>query len=292
MPNPVQELKQQVCQQYGWSLILERESSGRWSCRVQIGFDVVAFGTAEIFPDTIQGKKDGTARVCQLALNGLRSRIEDMERIPLRELHDVFDPGLPIVESNAETWRTFWERKPALVGIDVEGNQSSPPILVQISTDEAIILETPCISPDLRRLLADESIVKVFCDSFAHYDKKSLGIYSDKSEYTKGHILDVETLAGIHLGPVQAARGLGRILSLLTPGIRLGKPKKGQGKAKSRFTNVKRFALIEQGRAPPLRSIYDLSKEERQYAAVDAWCTLEAYRRLLDGVRSHSTASA
>jgi hypothetical protein len=57
--------------------------------------------------------------------------------------------------------------------------------------------------------------------------------------------------------------------------VLIRKPK-GQG----RFTKVGRFALIEQGKAPPLKSIDELTFEEKQYAALDAWCTLYAYRRL------------
>jgi hypothetical protein len=53
-----------------------------------------------------------------------------------------------------------------------------------------------------------------------------------------------------------------------------------------RFKDVARFSMIEQGKAPPLKSIHDLKKKEQQYAALDAWCTLQAYKRLREAATS------
>jgi hypothetical protein len=69
----------------------------------------------------------------------------------------------------------------------VEGNSTTPPVLVQVATSSLVMLEAPVgggggygdggsgLSADLTRLLADESILKVFCDGTTGADKRSLG---------------------------------------------------------------------------------------------------------------------
>jgi hypothetical protein len=57
-----------------------------------------------------------------------------------------------------------------VVAVDVEGNQRTPPVLVQVcarvGADTLCVLETPSVaeglSENLRRLLDDDAIVKVF----------------------------------------------------------------------------------------------------------------------------------
>jgi hypothetical protein len=174
------------------------------------------------------------------------------------------------------------------VGIDAEGNGISPPVLVQIATLEYVILETPrkSLSPDLKRLLRDINITKVFCDNFAHKDKRCLGLpvlsSNDTEAYTKPPILDLESLSMQLLGPVKSARGLGRIVALFIPelNVRIEKPKNATGGMKARFSNVAKFALIEQGKRKPLRGLSDLTTGEQEYAALDAWCTLMVYERI------------
>ena len=94
-------------------------------------------------------------------------------------------------------------------------------------------------------------------------------------------IVDLEQLAAKHLGPVKVARGLGRIATLCMPelaNINIAKPKRNNPGVKGRFANIGRFALIEQGKLPPLRGVGDLSATEQRYAALDAWVTLQCYK--------------
>ncbi len=78
----------------------------------------------------------------------------------------------------------------------------------------------PCLAVyllDLRRVLADDTIVKVFCDNFSHHDKTSLGLPTP-SDMTTGPIVDLEFLAAKLMGATKVARGLPRIVSRAMPG--------------------------------------------------------------------------
>ena len=280
-----QQLEQKVCQRYGWSAPeFQADEQHFWSVNVTVGFnDCRHFvdSSAPFDPNTKMGIKQGKEAAAAIALAGLQEDIRREEAKPERELTDVFDP-LPVYDSTTENWNFFWENAPTAVGIDTEGNQQTPPVLVQIATDDYVILEVPTgqgLSRDLERLLADDSIVKVFCDSFSQHDKTSLGLQVP-TDLTVGTIVDLEAIASTLLGPVRSARGLPRIINLTMPelDVRIKKP----SRAADRLINIGRFALIEQGRAPPLQGIEDLSQGEQQYAALDAWCTLYAYRRLQD----------
>lgn len=165
------------------------------------------------------------------------------------------------------------------------------------------------LSPDLLRLLNDKRIVKVFCDNFDHCDKRCLGILPPTStatpanpssssdtnaasgaettveDWTVGPIVDLEALSSQCLGRTKSPRGLTRILSLcgLCPDVTIRKPTNNENRFQT--SCIKRFCLIEQGKAPPLRSIWDLNSQELQYAALDAWCTLQAYKSLCDYIQ-------
>ena len=230
-------------------------------------------------------------------------------------------PLFAIRGSSPPNWNKYiWSNKPKIVGIDTEGNQSSsrPPVLVQIATDDCVLLEIPAmvgtpprLSDDLQRLLADDDIVKVFCDNFAHHDKRSLGLLpglpkekpqdmqenkkqknsscsatsnNDKGpeslDFSQGTIIDLEALSAKILGPVKVARGLSRIVALSMPELNVVIGKPPPSKKGGRFKSIGRFTMIEQGKAPPLTSLRDLSRKDQHYAAVDAWATLQAYKRL------------
>jgi hypothetical protein len=152
---------------------------------------------------------------------------------------------------------------------------------VQVSTDDYTIIEMPQagtdISDDLSRLLLDESIVKVFCDNSTHKDKKSLGLNSIPDDLTVGHIVDLEAMATKVLGPLSAHRGLLKIVMLTMPELNVRIIKLGP---KKRMNTVQRITLIDQGKTPPVESMDDLSNEELRYAALTAWCTLQAYKRM------------
>lgn len=284
--GPTQDLQQKVCQKFGWSLVLSKTTEETWQAEIVMGLgEKRKFVTSESFGED----KDGKAAVSTLVLTELASEIAARESLPTQELVQVFQTiirQMQLLDSNdPSTWTRFWNNPPEVVGIDTEGNSICPPVLVQIATEDYVILETPatCLSEDLERLLRDDSITKVFCDNFAHKDKKSLGLeIEQENTYTIPPIVDLESLAMDCLGPVKTARGLGRMVALTMPElkVRIEKPKTTKGNVKGRFANISRFALIEQGKAKPLRGLGDLKRHEQQYAALDAWCTLQVYRRM------------
>ena len=286
--SATQRLQQQVCQKYGWSYEYgtEDDDDGHWFVEI-----VVGFGDKRRFVSpSKQGKKEGRDTVSLMALEGLEDAIAIEDAKSVKELTEVFPNPIQIYDSsNPATWEMFWKDPPTVVGIDAEGNLKSPPVLAQISTDDYTILEVgrDAISSNLKRLLKDESITKVFCDNFAHKDKKCLGldIGNDTADFSKPPIVDIEVLAANLLAPTKTPRGLSKIVSLCMPelNVRISKPPRNpKGGGKGRFANIGRFALIEQGKARPLRGLHDLKSKEQQYAALDSWCTLLAYRRLME----------
>jgi hypothetical protein len=324
---------------------------------------------------TEKERKEGIAAASMAALDGLREEIARQEAKPKKELTQVFSvfpsdaekddtksdnrnnhnhkPRFLIKGSTPQNWETFiWSKKPQVEVVDIgtEGNSNKnmPPVLVQIATQDCVIVEITnmnrnmpgneqqqqlSLSNDLQRLLSDDDITKVFCDNYGHNDKRSLGLLlnnnddddakekekekimkkkveiinnqttlnhstctrKSNNDFSEGPVVDLEVLASKAnmLGPVKVARGLSRIVTLTMPelNVLVGKPprnrnsNKGRGSgsgrtASSRWKDIGRFTLIEQGKAPPLTSLRDLSRRELEYAAVDAWATLQAYHRL------------
>jgi len=286
--NAKTELYQTVLHCYGFGCSFDRTDDGFWfaSIHVKIGSPPLkALSSCQA-----ANEKEGIAAASQAALDILQPIVDpDWSCRPLKELSSVFPDHIPIRDSsNPRCWPSFWKRKPLVVGIDVEGNHTNPPVLVQIAvqySDEIYcILETPQIhglSDNLQRLLRDSSIIKVFCDNYAHNDKKCLGIPAE-DDWSDGSIVDLESIMNRHLGPSTVARGLGRIVSHAMPelGVMIGKPKESNNKLKSRMQRIGRFALIEQGKKPPLEAVSELNYREKQYAALDALVTLRAYLRL------------
>ena len=326
MTSKTQELQQTVCERFGWSLVLtklptdivvvddhnnqEEETNGgprrhQWKAEIVTGLlgrdsssgedhhhhhhlNRHTFVTEQSYDDDKRGK----SAVSEMVLVALADTIRAWEARPTMELTQVFATQLqrlPILDSkDPTTWQRFWSRPYKAVGIDAEGNGISPPVLVQIATLDFVILETPrnSLSDDLKRLLHDDSITKVFCDNFSHKDKRCLGLVATPNDpdedYTKPPIVDLESLAMHALGPTKSARGLGRLVALTMPelNVRIEKPRKATGGMKGRFSNIAKFVLIEQGKMKPLKGLADLSKREQQYAALDAWCTLSVYQRI------------
>jgi hypothetical protein len=276
--GPTQQFQQQVIQKYGWRANFDTDDDGYWFVDVVVGLNSSRYH----FQSTSKDPKKGKEVVSSSALKTLAESIAIEEAKPVHELKQVFKDQIRIYDSrDAETWPMFWKNKPKVVGIDAEGNQKSPPVLVQISTDEYTILEVPKrgLSSNLQRLLNDDGIIKVFCDNFSNRDKKCLGLHvSKESDFTKAPIIDLEVLFGSISGTVKVPRGLSKIVTMCMPelNVRIIKPPQ----SKSKMKNIGRFAMIEQGKAPSIHSLRELSKKEKQYAALDSWCTLQAYRRI------------
>ncbi|CAJ1923503.1 unnamed protein product [Cylindrotheca closterium] len=300
LPAP-QQFYQQVIQKYGWYSKYDTNEDDCWFLEVIVGLKSKWI----ILQSQEQDFKIAKTILSARAMLVLQDDIAQEEAKPLQSLSEVFSNPLVIYDSsNDNTWKRFWESKPPVVGIDVEGNQKIPPVLVQISTNDYTILEVPQgeLSANLVRLLDDDDITKVFCDNGSHKDKKCLGIYNSEAEkggnetfdLTKPPVVDLEVLFGSFAGQVKAARGLSKIMAMCLGlptnsggftevlNVRIGKPRQ----TSQRMKNVGRFALIEQGKIKPLKGLKDLNHKEKQYAALDAWCTLQAYHRLEELQRS------
>ena len=239
-------------------------------------------------------KKDGEKAVADKAVEGLSGLVHEHMSKPVASIEDVmggrFDAA---VNGWIETiprgdcrgphlWDIFWQQKPRVVGIDVEGNLASPPLLVQVATQERVWLEAPCftggLSEDLKRLLADETILKIFCEGSSCADRRSLGLPADVS--SRRDIVDLEDVAAKLAGPTKVRRGLAKILGLALPQCpwRIGKEKPSKGQPSS---SVKYFTAIEQGRQPVPRAWHQIPPHVKRYAAMDAWCTLKAWEWLM-----------
>ena len=283
-----QELEQRICQQFGWSARYftindpDPTFDGCWAVEVTMGLDQQkTFVSADKSNNSIKGRKQGKTAVALLALEGLKENIRgEIEKPAVHGLEVAAShlvANTRIVESSGAVWRDFWKNPPDAVGVDTEGNSLTPPVLVQIATDETVILEFPTadgLSYDLRRLLNDDCIIKVFCDSPSRKDKISLGLNGDTQ---RASLVDLEELASLRMGHVNVPRGLSNLLCLVMPelGVRIIKES-----VSGRLENVGTFTSIEQGFRPRLRGIQDLSTKEVRYATVDAVCTLQIWRHL------------
>ena len=284
-------MQQKVLQKWGWSSKFGIDpETNCWCVEVIVDFGDTRRFVSEVQFDTTDNynEKQGKGAASQAALDGLAELLEQLEARPQQELAQCFPQTIDIYDSNKENWDYFWKHRPDVVGIDTEGNAKCPPVLIQVACDDYTILEAPRerLSNNMQRLLKDDRIVKVFCDNFSHKDKKSVGLEVNKEtdDYTKGSVVDLEAIMMQLMGSVTVARGLSRIVTLAMPelGVSIAKPRASQGNLKGRFKNIGKFALIEQGKIPPLKGIWNLSKKEQQYAALDALCTLQAYRRLME----------
>jgi hypothetical protein len=320
MGSATQELQQNVSQKYGWSCHYDKDTHGHWYVEVVVGmndnkyrFTAPNNSNSGDINNNIKAMKDRQQLrtkkqrdqydkaekevVSAMALDGLAPHIANEEAKKQCQLSDVFPNPITIYDSthnHGAIWKQFWKDPPQCVGIDTEGNQTSPPVLVQISTSEYTILEAPprgnkSLSTNLIRLLHDNNITKIFCDNFSHADKIALGmkIPSDLSEYVSPPIIDLEVLSGHLYGVTKVARGLAKIVSMSLPelsNVQIVKPKS----ASQRYKNIGRFALIEQGKARPLRGVNDLSEREQQYCALDSWCTLQAYLSIMKKEKERS----
>ena len=315
--SPKQILQQDICHKYGWSyavtatvIPIQVDGTGlpvegqQYVCTVIVGHQKIHTFTSSV----------SEVDVYQLAINGLQTVIQDEEQKPamsLREFLSTTSPlgagiaatsatnatnatnpsitTIPIYDSHdVRNWDYFWSHKPTVVGIDTEGNNCIPPILIQIAVihhnETYCIIEAPLqqrrkshiahnntrigngttigtnttdptvmasLSYNMQRLLNDTSIVKVFCDNFAHKDKIALGILASTSVLSttssnitsdniynnvgskrqnqsnstnmygfqchppqQSSIIDLECVMNEMYGPVTVARGLSRIMNL------------------------------------------------------------------------------
>jgi hypothetical protein len=263
-----------ICSRYGWSIVESssfKDDPKVWTCTVMPGRR-----DRRVFTST-----ESKLQVRQMALEGLALSMkqEEAKRV-VSDFRELFPNTIPIHDSREKKhWDTFWNRKPAAVGIDTEGNRQTPPMLVQIATPDYCIIEVPQnneLSPNLKRLLDDTSIVKVLCVGKGDQDLACLGLSK-----TEASVVDLEALMVPDFGPVPNCRGLARILTLCMPELNVQIRKPPRKMRLSPSAGVSPFILMEMGQRKPPSSIHDLTEKELQYCALDAWCTLQAYQRLV-----------
>jgi len=159
------------------------------------------------------------------------------------------------------------------VGVGTEGNDGSgPPILVQVATRGLVLIELPRarpggeISSELKALLADEGVTKVFCDSAANRDVRSLGLAANSPG-----VVNLERLAAERFGP-GPVRGISRIAGLVL----------GRRVAKGDAAD---WAELESN--GHVRSLSDVSQPILRYAALEAYSTLRTWEALELAWREH-----
>ena len=291
--SPKQELEQGICGQHGWSSSYFQAPSSRWCVEVRWGVgprngrvfvsDDVSDGASKA------GVKKGHAAAAAVAIAGLRDIVYAANSKPMCTIEKAFGVWFDltcVVMSGPEGWAKLWEINPTEVFVDVEGNQVTPPVLVQVcvpfrnvyddTTEQPhrslCLLEVPNVhglSDDMRRLLGDQSITKVFCDGTSGADRRSLGI-DDSDNY-----VDLEDITSSLVGATGVNRGLARIMNLAWPDPAVRATKDTRDKESVLF-----FAAIEQGKKPRLKELDEIPNRIRRYAAMDAWCTMMAYRGL------------
>ena len=283
--SPKQELEQGICGQHGWSSRYYQDDASRWCVEVRWGAGP-RNGRVFVSDDVSDagskaGVKKGHAAAATVAIAGLRDIIDAANSKPTQTIEEAygahFDSTCSVM-SGPEGWARFWEMNPTYVAIDVEGNQVTPPVLVQVCISTVhggslCLLEIPNIdglSGDMIRLLRDDRIVKIICDGTSGADRRSLGINVDLDNQ-----VDLEDITSSLMGATGVQRGLARILNLAWPqkAVRVTKDQRDK-------SSVFFFAAIEQGKKPRLKGLDEIPGRIRRYAAMDAWCTWMAYLKL------------
>ena len=280
--SPKQELEQGICGQHGWSSRYFQDGASKWCVEVRWGAGPrngrVFVSDDESDAGSKPGVKKGHAAAATVAIAGLRDIVDAANSKPTQTIEEAygahFDSTCSVM-SGPEGWAKLWEMNPTYVAIDVEGNQVTPPVLVQVCVSTVnggslCLLETPNIeglSDDMIRLLRDDRIVKIICDGTSGADRRSLGIDVDLDNQ-----VDLEDITSSLMGATGVQRGLARILNLAWPHqpVRVTKDPKDK---KSVFF----FAAIEQGKKPRLKGLDEIPDRIRRYAAMDAWCTMMAF---------------
>ena len=279
--SPKQELEQGICGQHGWSSRYFQDGASRWCVEVRWGAGQREGGI--FVSDDVSdagskaGVKKGHAAAATVAIAGLRDIVDAANSKPTQTIEEAygahFDSTCSVM-SGPEGWAQFWKMNPTYVAIDVEGNQVTPPVLVQVCVSTVhggslCLLEIPNIeglSDDMIRLLRDKRITKIICDGTSGADRRSLGI--DASD----NYADLEDITSSLMGATGVQRGLARILNLAWPQnvVRVTKDQRDK-------SSVFFFAAIEQGKKPRLKGLDEIPGRIRRYAAMDAWCTMKAY---------------
>jgi len=184
---------------------------------------------------------------------------------PARSLEALFlEEGGEWTTANTRAWKALWRDKPTHVGIDAEGTHLQPPLLVQIAWGRnSVLLDAPrgSLSRNLRRLLADETIEKIFFgppknENFG--DRVTLKSCVDLQELltdTRGKLPSLATAAGNTL---------------------LGEPLAKNHTLRRHFSRIRKRPT----------SLDWLDDDIRLYSAADAWVTLRLYDAVIDASKA------
>jgi hypothetical protein len=107
-------------------------------------------------------------------------------------------------------WEVFMDsvrRCGGVISVDTEATQLVPPIMIQVATMEVILIELVGkggVSGEMRGLLGDKSVMKVFCDYEA--DEKCLGVRVEnvvdvQSMYDKSRKVSMNDLIKMYVSP-------------------------------------------------------------------------------------------
>lgn len=180
---------------------------------------------------------------------------------------NVVDAASPDVAHYISEWLETCRKTgtPAVVGVDCEGTRTSPPALVQIAIPGLILFDFPsarsprALCDTVKSLLQDDTVTKVFVQG--REDLRSM-------RCNVAGIHDVGRQAERMLGSSKGNNvGLAGCAALAFPGVQFEKPKMKEW-----------FIAMERGQKP--RSFKDLSRDKSDYAAADAWVTLQMYHLL------------
>eukprot|EP00933_Yihiella_yeosuensis_P018756 TRINITY_DN15304_c0_g1_i1.p1 TRINITY_DN15304_c0_g1~~TRINITY_DN15304_c0_g1_i1.p1 ORF type:complete len:576 (-),score=163.85 TRINITY_DN15304_c0_g1_i1:413-2140(-) len=259
---------ERLCGLFGWGREIIYEAEGGWLAAVTCGpTEAYRIETGEHHPRTKKGEKAGRAAAAAKAVEELKGRAASILKQEVQGLEAIFKEPFPsdILESSKTAWARFWKLERRAVSIGTQGNDGSAlPVLVQVAAPGLVILElSRCggkFSTDLMRLLNDASITKVFCDSAAQRDMKSLGLGKDSQG-----VEDLEVLAARRFGKAPGLRGLARIASLI-----LG----------NRIERGGSDVCEEFEKGSKARSLSDFSKKAIRYAAMEAFATLQTWEAL------------
>jgi hypothetical protein len=194
---------------------------------------------------------------------------------------DFLARGGRVMPSSAAAWEELGHRLQTesseggvkVVGIDVEGTNHRPPLLVQVAAAGIIVLELPShskgLSSGLQKLLHDPEVLKVFCDG-SWNDRKALGIAENPHAF---NVCDLESLVDGLLGHSKTGqRGLCQIANL------------SQSQGPRRYVKNKKsqkyFIKVDRGFIRPPKNLSQIPDDSLRYACADAWATLLSWHGL------------
>jgi len=277
------------CTILGWAIEMAQAGAGKWLMTVKAH----ECGRREVLVFEAEGRNHKAGRLACLEKAQESARLRALVDKELSKVemtlddaftHDFCTRGGRIVPASAAAWGELRQKLQAksgaekVVGIDVEGVNHRPPLLVQVAAAGMVVLEVPSrgLSEGLQQLLKDTDVLKVLCDGSLQ-DRNALGISDNPSRY---NICDLEEMANSIFGKSSNQRGLCKILSLSQAA--------GMRRYVKNKSGCKYFIRVDRGFIRPPRSIVDIPKNALHYAGADAWATLVSWQGLTASMKAES----